>query len=516
MPAVEGQYRVVYDDFSGGDYGSQDGSKVPLNSFSALNMIVTDDNCLIPRPGLSNHTPTGMPNGKVVAMAPTSTPTRDMLIIVGNKVYTYNKNDGTNFNEIGTLAVTPTLAIYPKQSTTEFYITVPGDKCYKLDPVTNTIDPYDTSPGGTEVELVGQRLVVAGADAVYRIQFSDPADFDSWPAENFVDIGDFWQITAMRSQRNYFIVMKREGYYVFSGAPGTSAAAVRLVSADRGPLHPGQAVVDLSDMIHVVSAFRNQPHQFDSVNVTGALSQKFLNKDVRDGETPELPLVFGVAESQGDQTPSSVLFAQGDGENKALLNHNGAWTRHEFSVDITGMVRGGETGDFYLTDGGDTGTPGNIYAVQFTESRPAFTTDTFSQPGDDSDVPVDASITLPEIQVPASRRTTAATDIAVRQVIVDFWKYNTGASEDNQIDIAIDAQGRFPVGTGDASTDTYSWTEAGTEAGLTIGDVKRERLVHGFKSARAMSAAVSLRNIKGVKIKQITVAYDVFETRPAS
>lgn len=512
MPSATGQGRIEYGDFRGGEYGTQDGSKVASNSFKAMNMIVTADGCLIPRPGLSDHTPADMPSGKVVGLAPTSTPGADMLFIVANKVYTYNKNDGTNLTEIGTLDVTPTKAIHPKQGTTEFYITIPTDKCYKLDPVAGTIDPYDDSPGGSEVELYGQRLVVADADQPYRIQFSDPADFDTWPAENFIDIGDFWQITSMREQRNYLAIMKREGYYILSGVLGSSNTTVRQVSTDRGPLHPGQVSIDFSDVIHLISAFHLNPATFDTTNVD-QLSYLEVLGTVRDGDA-SLPLVIGSAHSQGKGTPSTVLFTQGGEANKMLLNHNGVWTQHETSVDITGMVRGGETGDFWLTDGGDTGVDGKIYSVQFTEDRPAFTTDTFVQPGDDSATPVNAWITFPQYWVPGSRNAKGATEINVRQVIVDFWKYNTGASATNHFDIAVDMLGRYPANTGDAPTNTYEWDEAGTVAGASIGDSRRDRVVHGFKSAKAGGFEVSLRNIRGVKIRQITVVFDVDDTRP--
>lgn len=501
MPSYK-QKRQIFDNFDGGDYGITGGYKAPQNTFRALNMIKTSDGGLMPRPGLKDRSSASIPNGKVVGMVPTATAGATMMLIIGNKVYTYDIDDGSDWDEIGTLDVTPTLAVFPKRSTTSYYITIPGDKSYELDPVSGTINPLAGSPGGTEIEVFGQRLLVAGADEDYRVQFSAAGDFEDWPSENFFDVGDFWQITAMREQNNYLIIAKRNSWHVFSGVPGTTSAVVRRASRERGPLHPGQVEIDQSDLMYVITAFRQNPATFDSVNVRQIAHLQDLGT-ARDGDTPTLPVVLGVAESMGDNSHSTVLIAQGGDQNNFLLFHNNTWTRHTTSIDISGMVRGGETGDFYLTDGGDTGTPANIYSIFFGDDRPAFAADGINQPGDNSTTPVNAWVTLPEIWSESGEQ------IAVRNVVVTFDKYNTGAAGTNHFDIEVVMLGRTPAGTDDASVETKSWDEAQSGAG-SAGQSRRDRKNQGFQTSRAAGAQVSLTNVRGVKIQSVEVVWDVF------
>lgn len=498
--------RVVYDNFSGGDYGDLGGGKAPKNSFSAINMLVTADGFLCPRPGWKNVTSSTMPTGKVVGFTPTVTANRTLMLIIGNKVYTYDRDTASAVTDIGTLDVTPTLALYPKRGTAEYYITVPGDKSYRLLPVSNTIDPLSASPGGTEIEIYGERLLVAGAAAPNRIQFSDAADFDTWPAENFLDIPDDWQITSLREQANHLAIFKARGKHILTGVPGINPTR-RKVERSVGVLHPGQAVLDDSDLVWFIPGFRRSPAQFDGSSSREISYLKHFSA-ARDGDTPALPLVLGMAVSTGDLTPSTILATQGSGQNKMLLQHNGIWTRHVSSISISGMTQAGETGDFYVTDGGAVGVAGKIYAIQFDLNRPSFTIDTFSQPGDNSTTPLSAACTLPQYWAPDG------TEIKVEQVIVDFEKFNTGSAINNHFDIQIGMIGRIPAGKGDAPAVTYSWDEVASGSGASIGNSKRDRKAQGAKAAYASGYELSIQNVKGIKIKSITVELSIQKNRP--
>lgn len=505
MAQQAGNMRVVYDDFSGGDYGEIGGAKAPKGSFHAMNMFVTADGFLCPRPGWKNQTPSNMPTGKVLALAPTEVGTRSPMFVIGNTVYTHDPA-GTNLaTSIGTFDVTPTLAMHPKRGTTEFYVAIPGDKSYMIDPVAPAVSDLVGSPAGIEIEVYGERLIVAlGTN---RIQFSAAADFNTWPAENFIDVGDGWAVTAMREQNNHLTLFKSRGKHIMTGVPGVNPT-LRRAERSLGVIHAGQMLTDQQDMIWYIPSFRENPASFDGASSRQIDYLRELNT-VRDGDqTP--PLVRGVAESMGDRSPSTVVITQGGGANIMLLFHNGIWTRHRTSVNISGMVRGGNTGDFYLTDGGATGVAGKIYVNAFLFNRMGFTTDGLFQPGDDSTTPLDAYVTFPQFWAPDG------TEIKVEEVIVDFEKFNTGSATNNHFDIQIDMIGRIPVGKGDASPVTYSWDEAGSGAGASIGNSKRDRKVQGVKSAYASGYELSLKNVKGVKIKPITVVLSFQKSRPVA
>lgn len=491
--------RITFDNFSGGDYGEYGGTKPPPGTFRAMNILVTADGALCPRPGWADRSPTNMPTGKVLAMTPTSTPTRDMMFIVGAKVYVYDLNTpSTTCAQMGSdLGATPTAALYPKPGTAEFYIVIPSDTCYLLDPPNNTIAPLTDAPAGFEIEVYGERLIVATEGN--QIVFSAAADFNSWPAENFIDIGDNWTITALREQANHLSIFKSRGKHVLTGVPGVNPT-VRKVERSLGVLHPGQVVIDENDRLWYIPTFHQNPASFD-----GAATQQlgYLKElaPQRDGDVPNVPLVLGVSESIGDRETSTLLITQGADQNKMLLFHNGVWTRHTTSVDISGMVRGGYTGDFYVTDGGDDVGEGKIYSNYFGVNRPGLASDVIIQPGDDASTPVDAWVTFPEYWA------TDGMQISVRDVTVDFEKYNTGTASSNHFDIRVTSLGRTPASTGDATPITYSWDED-TDAFGSEGDHLRDRVAHGFQSARGNGFEVSLQNIRGVKINSVTVTFN--------
>lgn len=500
--------RITFDNFQTGDYGELGPESAPSGSFQAMNMLVTADGKLCPRPGWINVSASDMPNGKLVGLAPTKTAGRGMLFIVGNKVYTYDWTTRGAKTEIGTLDSTPSNACYIKCGTVEYYITVPGDKSYRLMPVSNTIHPLTGSPGGNEIEVYGLRLLVAGDGQGNRIKWSDPDNFDSWPAENFLDVGNGtveWQITSMREQNNHLAIMLSRRKFVLTGVPGANDV-LRRAERYMSVLHPGQADIDEEDRIWYIPAFRPNPDVFDGVKSPHQFN--YLSTGLtanRDGDTPSLPLVRGLAESMGDKTSSTVLITQGGGDNNMLLYHNGVWTRHNCNITISGMTRGGETGDFYTTDGGSSGAPGKIYMCQFDIDRPAFSTDTLGQPGDDSTTPLNAWVKLPQFWMHDS------TGVAPVQVAVDFVKYHTGATGTNHFDINVVVKGREGV---DDITFTYPWDEAQSAAGASIGDFKTARFSQGIKQAIGGGFEVSLTNVRGVKIQRVIVDIGLRRDRP--
>lgn len=508
MGSATGEAKVTFSDFSGGDYGEIGGAKAPKNTFKAQNMLVTADGFLMPRPGWKDRSPTDLPVGKVTLMAPTSVPTKDMMIGVADDVYTYNlanaPSPGASVSLLGTFGVTPTYALYPKAGTSEFYVTIPENASYKLDVVGSSVDELTDSPGGREIELYGLRLVVATTAG--RIIFSEPDDPDSWPSENFIDIGDKWDITALREQNNHLSIFKSRGKHVLTGIPGVNPI-VRKTERSRGVLHPGEVDIDEDDMMWFIPWSDTNPASFDG-NSTKRIDYLKNLASVRDGDNPALPVVRGVAESVGDRSPSTLIATQGGGANRMLLFHNGVWTFHATSITISGMCRGGFTGDFYVTDGGGVSASGKVFSNTFGLNRPAFTIDGLVSPGDNSNTPVDAWVKFPQYWSPDG------TELRVEEVIVDFVKYNTGTSETSHFDIDVFIGGRSPEGQGEATGVTYPWDETVSGAGASIGDFKSDRKVQGCKTAKGSSFEIQLRNVRNVKIKTVTVVTALYKSRP--
>lgn len=76
--------------------------------------------------------------------------------------------------------------------------------------------------------------------------------------------------------------------------------------------------------------------------------------------------------------------------------------------------------------------------------------------------------------------------------------------------------GRIPVGHGDAAMVTYSWDEVVSGSGASVGDHTRDRKAQGCKTAKASGWELSLTNVRGVKLKSVTVVMSLFKTRPES
>jgi hypothetical protein len=174
-------------------------------------------------------------------------------------------------------------------------------------------------------------------------------------------------------------------------------------------------------------------------------------------------------------------------------------TLADTSAALTGTPTGG-TGTTTITIGGKEISGdyanGQIGLVtDFTLNRPAFTSDTHAQPGDLTDVPVDAWFRLPE------KWSESSDPITVNEVVIDLVHYDTGAAEDNNITITVESLARGDEVTDGTQTQTWSIPTADSD---TDGVEARIRRSFGNQSAGA-GYRVTLSEIRGVKIREIVV-----------
>src|SRR6202035_5849611 len=99
------------------------------------------DSSIIPRSGLVEVTPTGLPTGVILGFHWIPVPGKTALVIIGKGVWQFTvEATGSAAVQIGSLAQTPTL---PVQMVTDAggitYATVAGDQTYKIDPVAGTV-----------------------------------------------------------------------------------------------------------------------------------------------------------------------------------------------------------------------------------------------------------------------------------------------------------------------------------------------------------------------------------------
>lgn len=494
---------TTFDDFSGGDYGTLGGERAPKNTFSAENMLVYADGYVGPRPGLKNITPASMPNGKLLALVPTPVVGRDGMFIIGNTVYRFDMGTpATAPTAMGTIDVTPTVALRPYLITDVFYMAVPGDKTYHLDPTNDSVADIVGSPSGTDCVIWNDQLVVVSDDNTNRLLASIPGDVNDWSEGRFIDIGDRWEITGVRSMRNYLGILKRNGAFILAGVIGDpETESIRQMSSSTTTLHPWCAETDSDDKYWFIPVFRDNPAVYDAAQLRQLPRYEFSG-EVSTAAT--LPLGQSLAMLIGDQTPSSLALTRGESVRESIVQHNGIWTRHHFETAVSGMTVG--NGDaLILTDGGDTSAPAQIYSTYFNLDRPGFVSDSLVAPGDGSATPLDASITLPQWWSPAGR------EVQVSQVVVDFKSWNTGTAETNHFDVSVKVMGRTRA---DEVTYTHSTGFDEIVAESSVSGTRR-RMEFNMLCSPGAGFEITLSDIRGCAIRSVTVLSPKRDERPA-
>lgn len=495
LMATSLEQTITFDDWSKGEWSVLGEIKAQPGSFTATNMIVRANGTIGPRAGLKNVTPASMPNGLLLALEAGPTPGKDGLFIIGNTVYYFDLfTPATSPTSMGTLGTTPSVVLAPFLATTKFYVAVPGDATYELDPIAGTTTALTDSPGGHIVLQFGARLLVAESTSSNRLFVSDPSDFNSWPVDNFIDIGDDWQITAMIVQKNQLAIIKREGIYVLSGTP-TVSEFVRRVDTMTGPLQPWQARADQDDTVYFIQAFGRNPAIFDGTDGQQISYLKALD-GARDDTDPTPPTQRGVETIDGETTASTVVYANRDvgGSDVLVVKHNNTWTKHVTSVGISGMTTTAN-GQFVITDGGGSSTPAKIYTTRFDLGRPAFTSDGLASVGDDSSTPLVANLTLPEWRSPDGM------EVGVESVLIDGIKWNTGATATNHAEVTVFSLAGF-MRPGKQATVTQSFDEAGSSASTGGTEV---RLQFNFEDIRGGGFQIVIENIRGLDIRSVEV-----------
>lgn len=503
--AEQNSILFTVDDFSKGDYGTLSGERAPKGTFRGHNVLVYASGMVGPRAGLKDQTPASMPTGKLLTLQSTPVVGRDGLFVIGNTVYRFDlytvATAPTAYT--GALAVTSTVPLHPFLWTDGFYMAVPADKVYFINPAASTVAGVTSSPGGNDVIIRDGQMIVSGdgqsGRPLYRLLASLPGDITDWTEGRFLDIGDNWQVTAMAIQRNYLSILKRNGAHVLSGILGDpSTEQLRQVSKSTTTLWPWNAALDEDDQFWFIPVFRDNVARFTSAQVQ-QLAQLPYDSHEHDDPALDAVLVQGLTILQGDQTPSTVVAVRAKATQEALVQHNGVWTRQFFETTVSGMCAGDHE-NLIITDGGAAGVAAKIYSTNFQLNRPAFTNDTFTAPGDNSNTPLAASFIAPQWWSPAGR------EVQVRQVVVDFESWNTGTSATNHFDVTVRILGRQRVAEkvyssdADAAPDPFDQAVASSSVSGT-----RQRKEFNFLCAPGAGVEVSFTNMRGVAIRSFTV-----------
>jgi hypothetical protein len=434
---------------------------------------------------------------------------RANFIIRGNQV-SFFKDDGTNFTTAATtLAVTPSEPPAYITMGTDTYITVVGDKSYRLNHSAATVTAQATpnSPGLRCLTMYGLRAVAGGpggkapdgtAAPQNRVYFTDPrtsAAPYTWPAANFFDVGEASNgVTALIPQRTHLLIAMSDGsWWLLTGVPGTDTAVLRPLLQSVSPFFPNHAAQLGNGLVGYVIGSSTDNGSVPSLGYcSGSAVQLVPHIMFGDGRRqPPLPTYQVVPLKEKDDW--FVQGGPGVAANQMALYQRGAWTLHQWQVagvTLRGFVNSQTVADTHLfTDGS-----GRFFQWRAYNNRPAFVSDGLMQPGDASTTPFTAGFTLPEWYA------ADGGELSVVEVTVDFKAWNTGSPATNHFDLKLTTLRLYEDGS---VTVQQSWDEAGS-ASSTSGTVKRKRFAFSGAAAEGNGFQIGFDNMRGVAIQKVT------------
>lgn len=495
----------VFADFSGGEWGSLDPARVPDTFFSARNMVVYRSGALGPRPGLRSfplgRTPVGPINGIGYAGG-----ARPVVYVDGTAVWTVG-DDGVA-RQAGTISAAPNPRIpihFEATDAGNVFIFVPnGGRTYKIETMTGSGSLIDlNTSGGVAGDVYGIRLIRSNTFG-QRIFWSNPNNVTAWEADSFLDVTLARAIVFMAEQRNALTIVTIDGsWYVLQGVPGVNDIMRRVTGGKTVPPQMApEAFVDIGDdLIHYLSPINNFPGTFDG---SEHAELPYLSM------TPEDPLASYARGSVTDAYNAATAFQGADNASPAfvlphhivgpngrlLLKHNGVWTLHEFETPMSPLWASNGRGRLY----GVRGTTPEVLTTQLRLDRPAFTSDTTVRPGDNRDQPLDCHVTFPESW------SEDGDELRVREVMVDFVRWNTGVVEPNRIHATVTALAR---GSGvEPISRTRTWEQPGSSSPATQ-DGTKDRIRFGFgDQGTGAGWRLKLHGLRGVALRQVVVVAD--------
>lgn len=497
------QETLVYDKWDFGEFGNMSPSRAPNGSWTGTNVVVYRNGRIGPRPGVKKITVDNpAEDGPLLGLG--FSPVADsgntsIFYICDNEVYLFEPGTSTLYNTITDLTSAPgntdSTRVLSKESTRllgdEVYFCINGDQTYKLNCRTQTLTAVTGSAEGTDIELYRDRLLVA--DGGVTVKYSAAADFATWDG-SFFQVGSSYEIYEMVEFRDGLAIFTIDATWLFTGTPDDGT--LRRIS-DTLPARQ-KSVVKTNDALLYIPIARSAP-----VIYNGSFGDEEALKHL-EGWKPAINSAYG---AQSPRNRDVVWMSNAAGA--LLWRKNGAWSTHTIGVSGIGpwIIRWFDE-NVILAHPGSAGVKPTFYMLNMNLDRPAFTSDTWARPGDDSSTPLSASFTLPDYNVPQGK------EVEVRSVTVDFYKYDTGASGTNNIDLSVSTLNRENNDGLNTFTKTGLFNE--TVASASTSGTLCRRVYRGMPLGPGGGFRVALSNLRGVAIERISVDVVVQDAVPVA
>lgn len=453
---------VRWADFSGGDFGTLDPAFADKDQYSGQNVQRYNSGLVGPRAGLKSFTVDwNGAAGTHPVLGPLGFDAKDdmLLVALGNRTYRIPVGTGLA-DPFDVYASSPTGFVRYAQGDRNLYALIDGD-LYKHNESTDAVTQI-TLPVGVKLAALtrwGYYLVGVQVDKPYRIWHSSVTiagpQFDTWGANNYLDVGSNLPIECLRPLFNTLYAGKADGWWAISGILGEQAA-VRQRNVGNGPVDERQATTTTDNRVLYWGA--------DSVPLW------FNGDGVRHDEDYRLSgFSTAFAADTVVATPTGkrlVMIGERDGAAGMLLHDKGRWTTHLFDIPISAVAgndvrnaTGLPEGVIFMCQRPTTiGDDVSIVTFQADLNRPAHSSDTWAAPKDAGSTNlVTGSFDLPAHWDGQGRF------MRVTNVVVQFRKWPNGVADSwNEMRCLVKPFGIYEGGT--QNTEVKVWTESADRA----------------------------------------------------
>jgi hypothetical protein len=506
--------RQVYEDFAGGDYGVTHPRRAGANQFQGKNVIVYRDGTLGPRNGLVVQPLSGSNyvNGALNAFffgVEHDVATPRMIYAQGTRPKHFKAEDLSAQNpglfsptDVDVAPSNGQFGVMPRLGF-NMYLSSLGDGTYQIDALGDTMTKLTgTNALGAHdvVEYLDFLFLIGVGDAAsgrgHKVTYSDHADPTSWPIANIFAVGYAWVVfRALKLINGLLIINQDADWYLLQGDVDTGS--LRRLEHGRAP--------DLGNPRAVVPA-RERAWFLATGAPGGSFPAVFDGSKIDTDNFHHLRgwMTDANAAAVHCEADDDLLFVDNDG--KALMRHEGVFTRHQYEVAVGEWAAPYVDQRFYLAVDGTVSTKPVFYRSTFAITGPPIKDGLFESPGDGSDTPIDAWVEFPELW--------QSTGEQVRPMfaIVEFTSYDQNVATGAHLAVEVDVIDRF----GKESVQTVSlgdWDESEATVASTTDGVRRRKIFRGATSAAHFGSALQLRikDIIGVKIEKAVLDFEIAE-----
>lgn len=514
---------ITFQDWTGGEFGIMDAGlagRASKQMWTGKNVMVYNTGLIGPRPGLKKITITSMVTGTLQGMdvaVPTSGTGPWFWIAKANSFYLVDVGAGTVSSAY--TGAGPTMS-YPLPNGGAYgpgtLINAKGQGMYTLDHNAKTVAAIASSPHGNCIGFYKTRFVANDDDSHNgdsRMYFSGVfPGWATWSTTNYYDIGSAYANTLMRPFRDGLLIGKESGeMWYLTGVLGTQAN-LRKLSNGGAPLFEPRGLALDNNICWYFGYAKNYPASFNGAVHTDYKHLQFMGSSITDDTTTPNVRLLPLPWLGTDDWMAISGQAGSASAKRMLLFTEGVFTYHTFDVTVDAWAVAvaanigtslGQAGSYIIIA---DGAGGNYYKFAPGLDRPAFTSDTSAQPGDNSTTPFDAYFQTPEWW------DDQGNEVRIQKVIVDYESWATGSATANGFTVQADMLHRY----GDAATTSGAAVAAtGVPAGVTTAGTKMRAVVSADASwGYGGGFQVKIGAICGCAIRSVTVVLSEETRRP--